>query len=190
MATTDAIEKCQRALSGAEAMMKNVRAEDLDKPTTCAEWTVRSLANHMVGVCQNFARAAARETPAPPAPGSDLIGADPGASYAAAAAACMAAWRTPGAADGAVTLPMGELPAAMALNICTIDQLLHTWDLAKSIGKECQFDTDLAESALAVSVALMTPERRGPGKPFAPEVTVSSDAPVQERLLAFSGRQP
>jgi uncharacterized protein (TIGR03086 family) len=190
MTTTDAVESCRRALSGAEAMMKNVRPEDLDTPSRCSEWDVRTLANHMVGVCHNFALAAGREETAPAEPGSDLIGADAGQSYARAAAAAMAAWSAPGALEGTVKGSAGEMPAMTAIGICTIDQLLHTWDLAQSLGRACQIDPDLAETALAITRTLVMPERRGTGKPFAEEVLVAADAPVQERLLAFAGRQP
>lgn len=186
----DQIAGLQRTLDGASAMVRNVRSDDLSKPTPCTEWDVNALVQHMIDVCQRFGAALAtgasaqRSTSAPQADG------EPAAAYAAAAARLMDAWRTPGAMERTLKLPFGEMPANVAINVVLADQLLHTWDLAKAIGRPYTMDADLAESTLNMMQAMMQPEFRGPGKGFAEEVPCPADAPIQDRALAFSGRKP
>jgi uncharacterized protein (TIGR03086 family) len=184
------VEDLQRVLDIAEAVMLKITPEDLDKPTPCSEWTVRDLANHMTGVCILFGRAASGESlterPAP----TDLVGNDPGAAYVKAAEANSEAWSAPGAVDRTVTLPTGERPGSVALSINTVDQLLHSCDLARALGHDVVIPDELAESALEFLQGFLTPDRRGPGKAFGQELAVAADAPVQQRLLAFAGRQP
>jgi uncharacterized protein (TIGR03086 family) len=184
------VEDLQRVLDIAEAVILKITPEDLDKPTPCSEWTVRELANHMTGVCLMFGRAAGGEAiterPAP----ADLIGDNPGAAYVKAAEADGEAWSAPGAVERTVTVPAGQLPGSVALSINTVDQLLHACDLARALGHDVVIPDDLAESALGFMKGFLTPDRRGPGKAFGQEVAVAADAPVQQRLLAFAGRQP
>ncbi|MFN0073507.1 MAG: TIGR03086 family metal-binding protein [Chloroflexota bacterium] len=184
------IDNLQRALDGATAMMKNVTPDDSAKPTPCTEWDVKALANHMTGVCFMFATAAGGEAITSYGEPTDLVGNDPASTYAGAAAAAIASWGKEGALEQTVTLPLGALPGSVAIQINFIDQLLHTFDLAKAIGHAHSIEDHLAEAGLATLNMLMSPERRGPGKPFGEEVQVSADASIQDRMLAFSGRQP
>ncbi|HEX3244760.1 MAG TPA: TIGR03086 family metal-binding protein [Chloroflexota bacterium] len=183
-------EDLQRVLDMAEAVMLKVTPGDLDKPTQCTEWDVRALANHMTGVNFLFGRAAGGEAiterPAP----TDLIGNDPGDAYKRSAAASSAGWNAPGALERTLTIPAGQLPGNVAIGINTVDQLLHTCDLARALGHDLTVPDDLAETAMKYLQMLMSPERRGPGKPFGEEIAVPADAPIQQRILAFSGRQP
>ncbi len=87
-------------------------------------------------------------------------------------------------------MPIGDIPGAVALDIVLADQLLHTWDLARAVGRPYSMDADLAEAALQMMQRMMRPEYRGPGQGFAEAVPCPEDAPVQERLVAFAGRKP
>ncbi len=96
----------------------------------------------------------------------------------------------PGTLERTLVTPIGEMPAAVASNIVLADQLLHTWDLARALGRPHTMDADLAETTLQMMQRMMQPEFRGPGKGFAAEVPCPENASIQERLVAFSGRQP
>ena len=100
----------------------------------------------------------------------------------------MQQWRAPGALERTLKLSFGEAPAARAARIVVGDQILHTWDLAKALGRPYTMDQDLASATLEMMQGLLKPENRGGA--FAAEVACSEAAPVQDRLLAFSGRQP
>ena len=59
-----------------------------------------------------------------------------------------------------------------------------------ALGKPFTMDDELAAVTLEGMHQLLTPERRGSGKAFAEEVPCSESAPIQDRLVAFSGRHP
>lgn len=185
----DPIQQVQSALDGAHAMIASASADALSKQTPCAEWDGRGLVDHMIGVVKNFGTAfgGGQLTPATPGQGGtdDLAG-----TYRQAADTLLAAIREPGALDKTIKLPFGEMAAGQALGIVIGDQTIHTWDLAKTTGQSFTMNEETAAAILAALHQLITPERRGPGKGFAAEVPCAADAPVQDRLLAFSGRQP
>ena len=86
-----------------------------------------------------------------------------------------------------VTLPFGEMPAGVALNIAIFDVATHACDLAGSTGQQIG-DTDLLETALEYGRQMIGSELRMPGV-FDPEQPCADDAPVTQRLMAFSGRK-
>lgn len=186
----DSIGMCQRTIDAAGEMIASVRAGELAKPTPCSAWQVRALINHMTAGNYVFAEALAGTKPKLPDDMPDLLGDDPGAAYAEAASALMDGWRALGALERTLPLPFADIPASVGINIYLMDQLIHTWDLARALGSEYLMDADLAEVALETVKQTLRPEFRGPGGPFGPEIACATDAPVQERLLAFTGRQP
>lgn len=179
------IQDVQGVLDDARAMVNGLTVEDLSRPTPCEEWSVQNLLEHMTQVCQNFAAALGAEQQ----PGTGAA-TDARATYVQAVDALSRAMHAPGALDKTVNLPFGQMPAERGLNIALADQMIHTWDLAKALGKPFSMDERLAAGTLQGLHHLVTPDRRGPGGPFAAEVPCAADAPVQDRLVAFSGRQP
>jgi uncharacterized protein (TIGR03083 family) len=53
------VDRLERAFAGTRAVLADVQPEDYGKPTPCASWTVRDVANHVVeganwfGLCVN-----------------------------------------------------------------------------------------------------------------------------------------
>lgn len=188
----DPIEGCQRTLDGTTAMVRALGPADLDRPTPCTKWDVRALVEHMTGVCASFA-AACRGEAAPSATGGAAApgaGPDPVAAYIAAADDLMQQWREPGALDKELTLAFGQMPGSRAIRIAIADQLIHTWDLGQAVGRPVDLDPELSEAVLAMMQQLIKPEYRGENGAFGEEVQLPAGAPVQERMLAFSGRRP
>ena len=182
------IDHYARALAGAKTLVGSLTPADLDEPTNCEGWDVRALVTHMVETNQRFAALLAGEPGPPPTPRDDeLI-----AAYHQSADAALAAWRQPGTLERTLTLahPVRQWTGATALSAVFTDQLIHTWDLGKALGRGGQLPDDLTAAALAASRARITPDRRGPGKSYAAEVPVPADAPLQDRLAGFLGRQP
>jgi uncharacterized protein (TIGR03086 family) len=181
------VQQLQQTIEAAKQMVGNISAADLAKPTPCTEWNVQALVEHMIDTNCRFSAAASGQE-APRASGSsaaELIKA-----YSASGEAAVAAWQTPGVLDRTLKLPFGEAPGAVAMGINLGDQLLHIVDLGRALGRSYSIDADLAEGMLTMMHQILRPEFRGPGKGFAEEVPCAADAPVQSRLLAFSGRQP
>jgi uncharacterized protein (TIGR03086 family) len=118
--------------------------------------------------------------------GGDNLGDDFKAAWGTAAKRAMSAF------DGLdlskpVTLPFGEMPAGVALNIAIFDVATHACDIAEATGQSIA-DTDLLETALGFGKQMIGPELRVPGV-FGPEQPCPDDASVTQRLFAFSGRK-
>jgi uncharacterized protein (TIGR03086 family) len=171
-----------------------VRPADLDRATPCAGWTVADLLNHLSIQHRGFAAAARGEggdlaiwAVRPPAP-------DPVADFLAATAEVLTAF----AADGVETVPFRlpevstamAFPAAQAVSFHFIDYVVHSWDLARSIGTCPDLDQPVLEAALPVAQQVPGEARDRPGSPFGPMVPVPADAPRLDRIVAHLGRQP
>jgi uncharacterized protein (TIGR03086 family) len=210
----DPVSRCQRALDDALATIETVRPAELTAQTPCEQWNARTLINHMLGTCLTFLGGLRRAMPGAESETLDLgtvdskgiferggiammTGEPIGIAdedlpdvYRRTSKALMAAWRAPGALENTLQMPFGEMPAAMAVQIVAADQLLHTWDLTKALGRPFTMDEDLASATLTMMQQFNNPAQRGPGKAFGHPVPCPENAPVQERLVALAGRQP
>lgn len=144
----------------------------------------------MILVANNFTSGLAGQKMEIPDSAPGVVGQDPGADYRAATGPMMITWREPGALERTLAMPIGDAPGAMGIRIVTIDTMVHTWDLARALGRQHTMDAELAGAALEMLRGLISPEFRGPGRGFDAEVPCPDGAPVQDRLLAFTGRQP
>jgi len=190
----DMVSSVERVLGDARALVGEATAGDLNRQTACSDWNARSLIEHSIGVVSNFNTAFGGGQLTPPAaPGSgEASGADLNAAYGQAVDALLATVKAPGALEKSIKLPFGEMPGQRALGIVMADQMIHCWDLSKALGKSYTMDETLAAMTLRGMHELIgaNPNARGEGRAFAAEVPCSESAPVQDRLLAFSGRQP
>jgi uncharacterized protein (TIGR03086 family) len=154
-------------------------AHDLDAATPCPDWRVRDLINHMLDTQRYFAGAARGEDVGPPAPSPlSLLTDDPSADFERASADVMNVY-----AQDDVVERMGP-----ALGVAFSDQLLHGWDLARATQRDATMPNGLAQAAYDCIHGLFTDEQRK--GVFAPEIQVGDDATPQQRLLAYTGRDP
>jgi uncharacterized protein (TIGR03086 family) len=181
-----------RALDQAGAVMASVDESDLDAPTPCPSWNVRTLTNHLVHDLANFTTAAKGERPDYRAPIPD-VGDERVEAFRRGATEVVKAWRAAGDLDRTLALPSGEVPVSFMVYQQTAEMAVHAWDLARATGQQVDWDQDLARSALAWARTALKPEHRGDeasGKGFGPEVQPAAGASEQERLVAFFGRDP
>lgn len=178
-----------RALEATGFVVARVRPDQLDGPTPCTRWDVRTLLNHVIGGNLMFARIAAGGTADTTGGMPDLTRPDPGTNYLDSAEAVLAAWSGPGAMQRRCHMPFGDLPAPAALGLHYLDCVVHGWDLARATGQPTGLDPDLAGAALALAEGMVTPELRQSGA-FGSDVRWPAAAPVHERLVAFLGRRP
>jgi uncharacterized protein (TIGR03086 family) len=125
---------------------------------------------------------------------------DPLAAFAAARADVQAALDDPELSALECDTPAGRMTAADQVDqVVSDDLVLHGWDLARATGQDDTMDPDdlarLWSSTSAIPAELMekyrTPGAFGPGvEVFGPEVKVSGDARLQDRLLGLIGRDP
>ena len=154
-------------------------ASKLDAPTSCDEWNVRTLMNHMLQTQQYFVGAARGEDVSPPGgTPPELVSDEPRVDFDRARAETLKTFGEPGVIDN----------TGPALGIAFSDQLLHGWDLARSTGQETAMPDGLPEAAYSLIYGQFTDEQRK--GVFKPEIAVAQDAPAQEKLLAYTGRDP
>ena len=154
-------------------------ASQLDHPTTCDGWDVRTLLNHMLQTQRYFVGSARGEDATPPG-GSppDVLSGQPVADFERARAETLETFGEPGVIE----------KTGPALAIAFSDQLLHGWDLALSTGQEATMPDGLPHAAYSMIHGRFTEEQRK--GIFKPEIAVGPDASAQDRLLAYTGRDP
>lgn len=173
-----------RAVDGAIPVVAGIDDTELDAATPCAEWDVRTLLNHLFDVVVQFKKAAA---------GGDLdfsgspdyLVDDWRAEFATQARALIEAWDQPGVAEGQTST---GFPLALRARLAVCDLTVHGWDLAKATGQEFDCDAARAEELLGL-MQQMAPMRKG-STAFAEEVEIAQTAPVFDKVLALSGRDP
>ncbi|MEU4764915.1 TIGR03086 family metal-binding protein [Actinosynnema sp. NPDC023794] len=181
-----------KAVATALEVVENIKPDQLDAPTPCAEFDVRKLLNHLLfwGPPLN---AAARKAPVPPPAASDadvdLTAGDWAADLGALLRDRAVAWGEPSAWTGTTTLGSPqEMPAEVIGAMVLGETVVHTWDLAKATGQAPSWDGDLLEFVHA-DLVRTAPMGRDMGL-FGPEVPVPPDAPLIARIVGLTGRTP
>ncbi len=118
----------------------------------------------------------------------DLLGDEPKVVFADLVAAAVRAVRGLTDLDRVVHLSYGDWPAREYLKHITYFRGGRVYDIARFIGADTTMPPDLVQGLWDV-VAPQAEEWRALGV-FGPAVEVSDDAPLQDRLLALTGRDP
>lgn len=144
-----------------------------DAQTPCEGWTVRDLVDHAMhwqGQGGNVL----------------VAGTSPGDDWAVVEPALSAALDDPGNLEGQAD-DMGGMPKQQVVGFVIGDLLVHSWDLARSLGVDDTLPADAVQATLIglerVPDAMLRSENM-----FGPALEVSEDADPQARLLAFTGR--
>ncbi len=177
-----------RSLDATRALVAGVSAEQWATASTCDEWNVRELVNHLVGGNLWVVPLVDGRTIAEVGDlfDGDLLGDDPLGAYDASAGPAATAFRGTGAMEAPVAVSYGPVPGEVYCGHRFIDVLVHGWDVAASTGQSTDLDPELVEVALAViepQIDLLA----GSGM-FGLRRDLAADAPGDERLLAMLGR--
>lgn len=153
--------------------------DKLGRTTPCEEWDVRSLLNHMIDTQRYFLETARGKEASLPNPNPpEMIGDDPVVAFNNMRDEMLEAYRQPGVVE----------KTGPSLGIAFADTLIHGSDLAKATGQDAKMPEDLAAAAFSMLDGQLTDERRSPG--FGPAIDVADGASAQDKLLAYTGRQP
>lgn len=175
---TDLLDCYERASVWTAGIVQNATGQ-LDDSTPCDQWDVRTLMNHMLETQRYFVGAAHGEDLSPPGQTPpELLGDDPVADFEQARTRAIDTF-----SDREVRENSGP-----SLGIAFADQLLHGWDLARATGQDATMPDGLPEAAYDAIHGMFTEEQRK--GVFKPEVEVGPDASAQDRLLAYTGRNP
>ena len=118
----------------------------------------------------------------------DLLGDHPKLNFASIVETAVLAVRAFDDPDRTVHLSYGDWPAREYLKHITSFRGLRTYDIAKLIGADTTLPPDLVQG-LWDEIAPSAEEWRQLGV-YGPAVAVAEDAPLQDRLLGLTGRQP
>ncbi|MGW6520786.1 TIGR03086 family metal-binding protein [Streptomyces sp. NPDC054962] len=174
----------------ASRVARGVPAARLNDPTHCPGWDVRALVDHWVLYTSHGLehRALRKQLP------DDLVArdftADPqwAEAYADQLERAVTAWAEPAVWEGDIDLGTAAMPAAEIAAMIVKEMAVHGWDVAVATGQEFHISDDAARFVLDVVERHGDLYRRYDG--FAAVVPVAQDAPVFERALATSGRDP
>ncbi|MFE0752201.1 TIGR03086 family metal-binding protein [Gordonia sp. NPDC058843] len=161
--------------------------DQLDAPTPCDEFDVRTLSAHMVATAQR-ARALADGADVRAMP--TIAEHHDAGTYSALVEAALESWADDAALSRMVQVPWGEVPGAGALWGYVSETLVHGWDLAVATGQPAETDPETAEATLAVARQFIPAEiRTDPIVPFGVVVEPRPAAGPTERLANWTGRE-
>ncbi|TDD84612.1 TIGR03086 family protein [Actinomadura rubrisoli] len=179
------------AADAAARIVRKFPAARLDAPTPCQGWDVRDVVNHLI-LWSGRGEAAAHKLP-PTGPGEDHdFTAEPDWAdrLAQQTRKTAEAWTDPGAWEGRTSLTGAKegMPAAFIAGILFGELVLHGWDIAVAIGRDPALPPEIVEAAWEQLVP--TAETGRQHGVFGAEVPVPEDAPLLDRLVGLSGRDP
>ena len=184
-------ERYQRRADLFESKVAAVRSEQWNNQSPCQDWAASDVVGHIVDMHAVMLRPLDRQlTPAP------TVHDDPLAAFRSARADIEAVLDDPELAVTPCDTPMGQMAAEANIDgVVSADMVIHGWDLARATDQDDAIDPDEVErmwpSVQTIGPELRTPGAFGPGiVVFGPEVKVSVDAPLQDRVLGLLGRDP
>jgi len=171
------IDVWKQSASAFDQRWQAVQQDQWQAQSNCDGWNVQELCDHAIGAQVAFAG---------PVVGAEIA---QGASWPEVNAAISSALEQPGVLEGMIDHPaMGTVPKAMIFGIAATDMLIHSWDLARSIGADEQLPAE-AVSACYSGLQMMPDEMRFADGRFKPGTECADDADEQTKMIAFSGRQ-
>ncbi|MEU4392860.1 TIGR03086 family metal-binding protein [Kribbella sp. NPDC023855] len=186
---TDPRPMLVRALDQTQAMIDTVTPTDLDLPTPCPEYDVRTLLGHMITGISRINLALTGQDPLSVPTVTPGVTDFPGA-WKERRALVDETLSDPAILTMTCTVPWGTIPGAAAVASYTSEMTTHAWDLAKATGRTDLLDDELAVYCLPLAQQFIPAAQRGGPIPFGPVVEVAADAPAYDRLVAWVGRQP
>ncbi|WP_328360444.1 TIGR03086 family metal-binding protein [Mycobacterium sp. NBC_00419] len=173
------------------ALTAALAAPDLDLPSPCTGWNVRSLLSHTVASIDAFAHGIDGQggpTEEELFSGADILGAAPLAVAEHSVQRSHHAWATVTDWQSPISTVLGVMAAEQAVGIITYSTLIHSWDLAVALDQTVEFDAAEAELAEAVGAQLVPALR--PQNLFGPAIATETAATPTQRVIAFAGRHP
>ncbi|MTE16502.1 TIGR03086 family metal-binding protein [Nocardia aurantiaca] len=186
--TTPAFD-LEAAAGAVEAVVAAISEADFDSRTPSG-MSVRDMLVHVLGFTEGFRQGATKEMigrSQPPVHGAGTLPEDWRDRIPAQLKSLVAAWREPAAWAGETEVG-GVLGTAPQMAVFALDELvIHGWDLARATGQS--YDPDPADLAVLLGMLRDTPREGIPGL-FGPVVDIPAEAPLFDRVLGLTGRDP
>ena len=176
-------------------LVRNVTDDQLAGPTPCPDYSLGDLIDHVGGLALAFTGAAAKDVGGSGAQGPSGDAArlvdDWRTRIPADLAALAEAWRDPEAWTGMTSAGGVALPGEVAGLVALDELVVHGWDVARASGQP--YDCD--EASLG-AVRGFVEQSSAPGQEearqglFGPVVDVPAGAPLLDRVIGLTGRNP
>lgn len=177
------------------ALVAGVPDDVLANATPCPHYTLGDLLDHVGGLAMAFTSAATKTfgEPGGTGPSGDASRLEDGwrERIQADLEGLGEAWRAPEAWDGMTQAGGLDLPGEVAGLVALDELVVHGWDVARASGQDFTCDETSLEA-----VHGFVSQFSGPGQEaareglFGPEVAVSEAAPLMDRVIGMTGRQP
>ncbi|MFF2655072.1 TIGR03086 family metal-binding protein [Streptomyces sp. NPDC058045] len=171
-------------------LARAVGEDRLTAPTCCPGMSVGTLLAHLEGLATAFRDAAHKDlgptTDTPPDSATPELGPDWRRTLPERLEELALAWRAPEAWTGQTRAGGVPLPGQVAGLVAADELVVHGWDLARATGQPYTPD----EAALAAAHGLLAGAAEDGGSLFGPPVPVPDGAPLLDRAIGLSGRDP
>lgn len=163
----------------------------LSAPTPCVQMTIGDLCQHIDDLALAFTCAAKKKSP------EEVLsegGSDPEEDWQRRIqqrlTALASAWNDEGAWSGMTEAGGMKMPGEVAGTVAIDEVVVHGWDLAVASGQEFSAEPQLVEAAYGFAEESAAENPEGTPGLFGPPQPVSDNAPLLNRLIAMTGRDP
>jgi uncharacterized protein (TIGR03086 family) len=175
-------------------LIGQISADGWDAPSTCAEWTVRQVANHLAGGLLLLTRIVEGETvdsaefDGQRQADTEHLGSDPEAGFRAVTDRSLAVFAKPDTLSREFPYRGAQIPGAALASISLLESFVHGWDIARGAGLPYPADDDIVEAVWAFAKDAVDDQQRRAGL-WAEAVPISPTAAPVTALLAHLGRR-
>jgi uncharacterized protein (TIGR03086 family) len=167
----------------------------LDGPTPCPDYRVGDLVDHVGGLALAFTAAATKDAGGAgsqgPSGDASRLGDDWRTRIPLALDGLAEAWRQPGAWTGMTQAGGVDLPGEIAGLVALDELVLHGWDVAQATGQAYECEPAILEAVYQFVAPLAIPGQEAQREGlFGPVIEVPDAAPLLDRVLGLSGRDP
>jgi uncharacterized protein (TIGR03086 family) len=174
-------------------LAEGVSEKQLTDATACPGCAVRNMLGHVLGLSVAFRDAARKELGVTTATAPDAAACDLGPDWRAELPKILDeladAWRDPAAWTGMTRAGGVDLPGEIAGVVAVDELVIHGWDLARATGQDYVPDPAALQASHDFLLAAANDPSRGGGI-FGPVVPVPAQAPLLDRAVGLSGRDP
>jgi uncharacterized protein (TIGR03086 family) len=176
-------------------LIRGLPEDLLDGATPCPDYTLGDLVDHVGGLARAFTAAATKRTgefgSQGPSGDASRLGDHWRTRIPRDLTSLAEAWRDPAAWSGMTKAGGVDLPGEVAGLVALDELVIHGWDVACASGQAYDHDPSLLEV-----VHGFVAQFSGPGQEaqreglFGPVVDVPEDAPLLDRVIGLTGRDP
>jgi uncharacterized protein (TIGR03086 family) len=176
------------------ALVRATPDDALSEPTPC-DMPVGELLDHIGMLALAFSDAARKHaselTSSPPPPDVSNLGNDWREEISRRLDALASAWTHDDAWNGTTSIGGMDMPGEAAGVIALDEVVIHGWDLARATGRPYDVDAAHLETLMGFVTHMAEPGMVGAREGlFGPVVQVPADAPLLDRVVGLTGRDP